>query len=247
MTNRDPVDLLKLKQGVQSGALSWQEALAIVARPKKLWNTAEWRTKRKRILASSCAQCGTSTPPLVLQHTWQPRSLPKLFDQVRSKYYADWLLWKEKHPIVIDTSSVAPDADGCPKCHSPTIRYRKKANNWKCVAQEHGVACGNVFDKPIRVVSHATITGLSRIARQKRQEEFDSAFGVGKEVSILAIEQHRRYMSMQDTITLCKRCAFVADRTRMVLCNICRSNYHSRRYSCCSKCAGVEHGIQQRA
>ncbi len=149
-------------------------------------------------------------------------------------------MWKRSHTLEIDTSSLIPDAEGCPKCGSTTIRYRKIAGTWICVSKPAGITCGNVFDNPIRVISHQTISKLEKVASQKIQDDFDEEFGIGKKVIITAIEHQIRYLSLKDTKTLCKRCAFVEDKTKMVLCNICRRNYHSTKYDRCSTCAGID-------
>jgi hypothetical protein len=205
----------------------------------KPWHSKEWKEKRNLLLGSQCENCGTATPPLVLQHTWHPTPLYRLFYKAREKHKEHWVQWKQSHTIEIDKSSLIPDADGCPKCGSTTIRYRKRANTWICVSKPVGITCGNVFDKPVQVVSNHAVSKLEKVAGQKLQDDFDDEFGIGKKVVILAIEQHLRYVSLKDTKTLCKRCAFVEDKTNMVLCKICRKNYHAVKYDRCSVCAGV--------
>jgi hypothetical protein len=240
MEHQSDIDQHKLLKKVLSNEVNWKDALQLIQPTRKLWYTKEWKEKRKLLLASQCQNCGTTTPPLVLQHTWHPTPLHHLFYNARKKYHDEWLLWKQTHPIEIDTSSLIPDADGCPKCGSTTIRYRKKAKTWICVSKPGGITCGNIFENPIRVVSHQTIGKLDKVASQKIQDDFDEEFGIGKKVAILSIEQQLRYLSLKDTKTLCKRCAFVEDRTKLVLCNLCGKNYHSRKYDRCSKCAGIQ-------
>lgn len=240
MEHPSDINQHELLKKVLSNEVSWKDALQLMQPTRKPWHTKEWKEKRKVLLASQCQNCGTTTPPLVLQHTWHPTPLHRLFYNARKKYQNEWLLWKQSHPMEIDTSSLIPDADGCPKCGSTTIRYRKKAKTWICVSKPGGIACGNIFDHPVRVVSHRTIGRLEKAASQKIQDDFDEEFGIGKKVAILFIEQQLRYLSLKDTKTLCKRCAFVEDRTRLVLCNLCGRNYHSRKYDRCSKCAGMD-------
>lgn len=234
------LDQRELLRKVISNEVNWKDALNIISSLKKPWHTKEWKEQRKVLLASQCENCGTTTPPLVLQHTWHPTPIHHLFYTERRKYQNEWAAWKQSHVIEIDTSSLVPNTDGCPKCKSTTIRYRKKAKTWICVSKPLGVTCGNVFETPIQVVSPSVISNLERAAKQKLQDTFDEHFGIGKKVVITAIEHHIRYISLQDTKTLCKRCAFVEDKTNMVLCNICKNNYHSKKFDRCSACAGIE-------
>jgi hypothetical protein len=235
------VDQLELKQRLLANEISWQDALAIITSSSTPpWKTKEWQVKRDALIANHCKQCGTTEPPLVLQHIWQPKPIAQLFQEMRSNHPAEWDNWKDKHPLTIDLSAIPSDTNACPKCFSPTIRLRKKAKDWKCVAQEAGVFCEHVFETPARVVSQATIKNLRIAAWRKSQEDFDTTHDIGRRVVIAAIDQHMRYLSMQDTITLCKRCAFVADQTKMVLCRICKANYHSVLHDRCSKCAGIQ-------
>ena len=240
MEQQSGTDLHDLLQKVLSNEINWKDALTIIQPTRKPWHTKEWKEKRRILLASQCQNCGTTTPPLVLQHTWHPTPLHHLFYTTRKKYQNEWLLWKQTHAIEIDTSALHPDADGCPKCGSTTIRYRKRANTWICVAKAKGTACGNVFQNPSRVISPQAIRKLERIARQKVRDAFDEEFGIGRKVSITAIEHQIRYLSLKDTKTLCKRCAFVEDKTKLVLCTICRQRYHAKKYDRCSTCAGID-------
>jgi hypothetical protein len=221
---------------VSAGEMGWIEAREVLTSLKRPWYTKEWKEQRKVLLAAACESCGTTTPPLVLQHTWHPTPLYKLFYAARRKVRGEWEEWKAAHPIEVDRSSLAADLDGCPRCGSTVIRYRKRVNNWICDAKSAGLSCGNVFESPMRVVSPTAVRSMQRKAAQDVQDAFDEAFGIGRKVITKALEHQVRYLSLKDTKTLCKRCAFVEDRTRMILCDICREKYHSKKYDRCSGC-----------
>ncbi|GAB1470234.1 hypothetical protein MASR2M66_11110 [Chloroflexota bacterium] len=233
------IDQRELLEKVTSNEINWRDALDIITSLKKPWHTKEWKEQRKVLLAPQCENCGSTIPPLVLQHTWHPTPIHKLFYTARKKYENEWHVWKQTHTFEVDTSSLRPDTDGCPKCGSTTIRYRKKAQTWICVSKPKGVTCGNVFDTPIRVISPAAIWGIEKAVSRKLQDAFDEEFGVGKKVVITALQHNIRYISLKDTKTLCKRCAFVEDKTKMILCSICKNKYHSKKYDRCSACAGI--------
>lgn len=236
-------DQSKLKQKLLSGEIGWQEALAIITSFKSPpWKSKEWKAKRDALLANKCQQCG-SMEKLTLQHTRHPKSIQALFQELRGDFLNEWNEWKIKHPIQIDLTTISADTNACPKCSSPTIRFRKTMNDWKCIASVNGIFCHHIFETPIHIISETVRKDLWKKDWYKMQEEFDTAFGIGKQVVVMAIDQHGHYLTMQDTVTLCKRCAFVADRTKMVFCEICKQNYHVVRYDRCSKCAGIDSSI----
>jgi hypothetical protein len=237
---KSTIDQSELLNRVLSDEIDWMDARDILVSLKKPWHTKEWKEARKALLASQCKACETTVPPLVLQHTWHPTPLYKLFRAARRKYRDEWEAWKGSHRIEVDRSSLPVDTDACPRCGSTTIRFRKRAETWICVSKAGGVSCGNVFENPVRVISPLTIRNLERTASQNVQDAFDEAFGIGKKVITKALEHNIRYLSLKDTKTLCKRCAFVEDRTRMVLCDLCKKKYHSKKYDRCSACAGLE-------
>ena len=240
ITEQKNIDQRVLLKKVISDEMNWRDALNIITSLKKPWHTKEWKEQRKILLATQCENCGTSAPPFVLQHTWHPTPIYKLFYKAQKKYEDEWLSWKQSHTVEVDTSSLFPDMDGCPKCGSTTIRYRKIAQTWICTSKPAGITCGNVFDTPIRVVSHEAIRNLEKAADQNLHDAFYEAFGIGKKVTITALEHNIRYLSLKDTKTFCKRCAFVVDKTNMVLCNVCKNKYHSKKYDRCSSCAGKD-------
>jgi ssDNA-binding Zn-finger/Zn-ribbon topoisomerase 1 len=176
----------------------------------------------------------------VIQHTWHPSKVEWLFKIERQVYAEQWRQWKEDYPIQVDSSHLLPDADGCPKCGSTTIRYRMRANTWICVHKPKGITCGHVFETPVRVVSYTAVKELEDAALKVVRFEFDDHYGIGLRVATIALQQHLQYISMVNTKTLCKRCAFVEDRTNMVLCTTCKKNYHSRSAPRCPACSGVD-------
>jgi hypothetical protein len=56
------------------------------------------------------------------------------------------------------------------------------------------------------------------------------------EVSKVAGELHRRYISGKDTQTWCQKCAFMWDVLNKKLCPVCRVNYCDFNYEECFEC-----------
>jgi ribosomal protein L37AE/L43A len=90
---------------------------------------------------------------------------------VRKEYEDELKKWNAEHPIEINLKNIKPNADGCPKCSSEVIRYRKTLGNWICRAVNNGVMCKHVFDTPKKVISYATLRELEKEAKLTRQPD----------------------------------------------------------------------------
>ncbi len=60
--------------------------------------------------------------------------------------------------------------------------------------------------------------------------------GLGEQIALIVLDEIISYLDMENTITLCKKCAFVEDKTNLVLCTICKKRYHKKGYKCCTEC-----------
>ena len=232
------VDFTALKADVEADKKGWRDVLAILESPaSKPWHTKEWKLRRKTLIGDRCLQCGSTTPPLVLQHTWQPTKLKDLFGEVRAEHDQGWQEWQREHPIASNEVALEPDANACPKCQSEKVFFQKTVGSWICRSTRNYVKCGHVFAEPLRVVSQDALSALNRDLYLKSRDQFDDASGVGKETVKRAIDQHLRYMSCTDVTTYCKRCAYRADKRGQVLCTVCRQRYHVAKYRCCWQCS----------
>lgn len=181
---------------------------------------------------------------MVLQHLRQPRPFRLLCAEVREplleRYRAD-------HPF-IRTAHQPVDRPACPRCSSTAIRRLKRAAHpWKCASKVRGRTCGFEFDTPATVKALTPEQKHARSAEYEAfyaaaREEFDKLYRdeIGKQAVLLSIEEHLRYLSLEDTSTFCKRCAFLWDRKSMRLCGDCREGWHALHLSRCRKCSTAE-------
>ena len=58
---------------------------------------------------------------------------------------------------------------------------------------------------------------------------------IKKIATVITKEQYKKYLTCEDTITLCKSCHFKVEKG-LVLCRICHKNWHSPHYDCCFEC-----------
>ncbi|MCX6815639.1 MAG: hypothetical protein NT120_02195 [Candidatus Aenigmarchaeota archaeon] len=58
-----------------------------------------------------------------------------------------------------------------------------------------------------------------------------------EEMRVLTKEEvSKEYMTMNNTVTLCKKCHFLYEKKHMKLCQVCRQKYHTLRWDSCWNC-----------
>lgn len=230
---------------------------------KKSWHTEDWKERRKEAIKNECQICG-SNEALTIQHLSHPKKYhvherevtteyaqlyrdsnpsveqDEFFDHVRNNY--------EYKPLPL-----------CPKCYSrhPNSRSRKKT---KYLCRE----CGFEFEDPIYRTLEETIgffysgkdfpeiRGKRFISKDKYKNEMTLykvmywlqrekakvkfADDIVKEAFLRYLNDNIKYLSFENTITACKKCAFSYDINNMELCPKCKKYYKGISYPSCINC-----------
>lgn len=215
--------ILDVEARLLSNKIDSQAALVELCGPKqKPWATPWWKKQRAKLLASECSRCGSATPPLVLQHVWHPPSFSECLKQAGG---IDWEQWKLSHPIVERGYIEYPmiEKSVCPSCGSSAIRWYKTRDEWQCNGNKHkGGHRSRAFDTPARAMkrgSKGTQEDTEERARYmvqaapRREAWFSSPEYRERHqrAVLIAIENSKRYLSLVDTTTWCRRCAFRED------------------------------------
>lgn len=191
---------------------------------KKPWHTKEWVIERNRLIEDACTQCGSQKPPLVLQHTWQPQKLSRIAQEIRQNLLPDY---ERQHPFP-QLTPPEPEwqREGCPRCHKFSFYWRKTTEDWRC-ANQH---CKHVFENPVNVPilsphQQAEWYPVVEAAEEKWKLEFRETTEeqVLAEALQITFAEHDRYISLKDTTTFCKKCAFLWDIKGKRMCSKCRS------------------------
>ena len=104
--------------------------------------------------------------------------------------------------------------DCCPDCKSLSIQFRKGAASWICNSKTGGQYCGHVFTEPAQ---KAALTAAQKKAiRQEKYQAYrdvvlNREHDVKRQAMLDWINDWRRYLSLEDTKTLCKSCAYLED------------------------------------
>ena len=230
---------------------------------KRSWHTKDWKERRKEIIKDKCEICG-SLEILTVQHLSRPKEYNAYVREMTSKYnrlFKDSnpsIEQQEFTDHVTKNYNYVP-VPLCPKCNSrhPNLRTRKKPQ-YLCTE------CRLEFDEPIYKSAEELIGifyvdedveevrdkcfiskdkwgnkhNLSKVKywllREKAKTKFSD--NIGKEAFLLYINDNIKYLSFEDTITTCKKCAFNFDKNKREICPKCKKYYKGVAYATCINC-----------
>lgn len=248
-------ELLLIKNNLLNETINYKEALELIYKLPKAWHTKHWKELRKEFLKERCEDCGTTEPPLIIQHTKQPKKFSEFYKEIMDKHVdydkikADVIrrfINDENIENYLKDNSVVRGS--CTECGTINIRRNNKRNVFICVKQ-------HVFETPVDViyypnsrtvdVDQAKQSAVNKVLYQHLSptiEELRNKFDlqVGKEALLLSIEESIEYRLFKNVKTSCKRCAAVEDKIvpAYTLCKSCKTNYHNPIYESCFHCWG---------
>jgi hypothetical protein len=230
---------------------------------QRAWHTKDWKERRSEVIKDKCEICG-SKETLTLQHFSHPKKYNDCEREVTKKY-AQFFIESNKTvdkdefgEHIIKNYDYTP-VPLCPNCkgRNPNKRIRKTPQ-YLCTE------CRHEFDKPIyKSIEELIATyykneeavevrdkcfvskdkwknqhNLSQIKywlQRDRAKAKDSEV-IGKEAFLLYLDENIKYLSFEDTITACKKCAFNFDINNMELCPKCKEYYKGIQYPTCIQC-----------
>ena len=218
-----PLELEQIERSLFDRQITGDEAGALIFQARKKlglpWQWKSWKEFRKKFIGTDCATCGVGDEAvLVLQHTFKhPRIKPYLIaSQILQEMLAevDWQSDLKAKMYEIRDAVVPEMRDCCPVCESLSIQYRKGAATWICNSKSVTGYCGQVFVEPAK---KAALTAVQKkaIRREKfaayRNVVLNREHDPKRDAMLKWFKDMRRYLSLQDTKTLCKRCAYIED------------------------------------
>lgn len=193
------------------------------------WHTKWWKARRDELLGPACVQCGLEET-LVLQHLWHPRSLQDLsrrhFEEYKKLSPAQWA-----KPAAITNPPHPVEARHCPECHTDRIRYRRQGGYWTCTR------CAHEFTDPVIKVVPSTLP--NRAALRQRQDPYQRFLADEPwqaRIVLILIQESLRYLSLHDTATFCRKCAYMWDAKQHKLCPSCKTAYIPFAEATCYDC-----------
>ncbi|WP_137790955.1 hypothetical protein [Bacillus sp. E(2018)] len=240
------IELNKIEESLKLNEISYVEAGELIyGSTTKPWQTEDWRKKRNEMIKDSCESCNSSKPPMVIQHMWHPTPYKQNVNEVFEEYLKEELM-NNSLPTVNDQEvqeyldQFSEQREACPSCEMRSISKRKtmKPAN-KCVK------CKHEFDEPKMLAYHPKLgvaPSFNSVKNGMRHGKLrDLVWNnleatIRKRAILKSIADHKRYMSMIDTKTFCKRCAFLWDKKRKKVCGICKVNLTSITMHACFNC-----------
>ena len=233
---------------------------------KKSWHTKDWKERRDKLIKDKCQICD-STDTLTLQHLSHPKKYSEYLSEIKRLYARDYIESKpeidksELENYILENYDYFP-TPFCPNCMmaNPSRRVRKLPE-YRCNQ------CKHEFEKPIyKSVKELILIffenedameirekcfvskkwrnkhNLSSIRYwlQRERAVTNNDVAIEKEAFLLYLNDDIKYLSFQDTITACKRCASSYDLYGMELCPECKEHYKGIQYPTCIQCLPEE-------
>lgn len=234
---------------------------------KRSWHTKDWVERREKIIKDKCEICG-SKETLTLQHLSHTKKYSEYKREVTTEYTKSFIesnpvVEKYEFSEHIKKNYDYVPVPLCPYCESRNPNKRtRKTPQYLCTE------CRREFDETIHKsvdeliarffeneeaaevrdkcfisknqyrnkhhLSGAKYWFLRDKAKSKQIEE------IGKETFLLFLDDNIKYLSFEDTITACKKCAFNYDMNKLELCPNCKEYYKGIQYSTCIQCLPEE-------
>ncbi len=230
---------------------------------KRSWQTKDWKERRAKVIKDKCEVCG-SKETLTLQHHSHPRKYADYERDVTKKYAqslieSNSVINKTEFSEYVQKTYEYEPVPLCPNCEGrkPNRRMRKTPQ-YLCTK------CKHEFNEPVYKVVNELIESLYE--NEEAIEVQDKCFvskdqwnnqynlwqirswmlremaktkdiaSIGKEAFLLYLDDNIKYLSFEDTITACKKCAFNLDLNNLELCPKCKEYYKGIEYPTCIQC-----------
>lgn len=234
---------------------------------QRSWHTKDWKERRSKFIKDNCEIC-SSKETLTLQHLSHPRKYSEYKTEITRAYAKDYIdtnpdipKWEFSNHIFKNYDYVPiPLCPNC-KCRNPNKRMRK-------VPQYLCTECRHEFDSTVyKTVDELISTfyeneeatevrdkcfvskdewrnkcNLSNIRYWLQRElvKNKDAETIEKEAFLLYLDNNIKYLSFENTITACNKCAYNFDMNNMELCPRCKAYYKGIQYSTCIQCLPEE-------
>ncbi len=256
---------IRLKADFISGKFNLKEAQDILWKDfdenNRSWHTADWKKRRKLLLKDNC-ECCDSQENLLVQHLSHPQKFSEHKNALTREYTNAVENDIISEDILIDYIENKYDYQPvaiCPKCDmwNPNERSRKLPK-YLCTS------CRHEFDEPNYTsleelvsmfyngpestfldikcfISNEGWNNKHNIKNVKYCCKRNIVSKINEEVIerkafLLYLDDNIKYLSFEDTITACKRCAYYADKMRMDICPQCQTHYKGFIYPTCISC-----------
>ncbi len=257
---------IELRNKLANGEIEIELALAQywkdVKEGQKSWHTKDWKERRAKLIKDKCQICN-STQTLTLQHLSHPRKYSEYLTEIRRENAKDYIGTNPETDKAEFTNHILEKYEYVPVPFCPNCKWSNPSERVRKVPKYRCAGCKHEFDVPVYIPLDEVISvfyenedalevrdkcfiskqwrnahNLSSVRywlQRERATTKDSRV-IEKEAFLLYLNDDIRYLSFEDTITVCRRCAYKFDIKKMELCPVCKEYYKGIQYSTCIQC-----------
>lgn len=234
---------------------------------QRSWHTKDWKERKSKFIKDKCEICN-SKETLTIQHLSHPRKYSEILTETTREYTKEYIDTNSEIDKSEFSNYVLKNYDYqpiplCPNCNAknPSERVRKSPK-FRCTD------CKHEFDEAIYRSANELISifyenedayevrdkcfvskdkwsnqhNLSNVRYwlQRNRVKNKDAQTIKKEAFLKYLNENIKYLSFEDTITACKKCASSFDLYGMELCPKCSTYYKDIQYPTCIQCLPEE-------
>ncbi len=227
------------------------------------WHAKDWKERRSEILKDKCEIC-ESIEILTIQHLEHPRKYNEYRQEILKVFTSQYLDSNPNIDIIEFSKFINQNYNFkpnplCPKCLNNKISKRiQKKPPYLCSE------CRNEFDIPAHnkledliygfLSNEGTVYERQKYFIPKKYKNKQSSFGqvkywfLSSKVEAIYSDQIEhdslmnylnnviKYLSFEESITACKKCASYYDLYELELCPICKTHYKGVKFNSCIPC-----------
>lgn len=230
---------------------------------QKSWHTKDWKERRSKIIKDHCEIC-SSKDTLTLQHLSHPKKHAEYLRDVTRAYAEEYRSNNPVIDKYEFTTYVLKNYDYLPVPFCPNCKWSNPYERARKIPKYRCLGCRHEFDNPVYksvdelisifyeneealevrdkcFISKDKWRNKNNLSNIKYWLQRDSAKNkdaetIEKTAFLLYINDSIKYLSFEDTITACKKCAFSFDINKMELCPQCKQYYKGLQYPTCIQC-----------
>ena len=234
---------------------------------QRSWHSKDWKERRLKIIKEKCQIC-SSKETLTLQHLSHPKKYNEYLREITRDYTNQYINSNSEIDKTEYRNHVLSDYEYipiplCPNCDSKNPNERvRKIPKYRCADCKHEFDEANyrlaselisIFfeDEDAYEVRDKCFVSkdkwknkhnLSNIKYwfQRNKAKNKDTESIEKKAFLLYLNDNIKYLSFEDTITACRKCASNYDLYRMELCPKCKEFYKGIQYPTCIQCLPEE-------
>jgi hypothetical protein len=234
---------------------------------QRSWHTKDWKERRSKFIKEKCEICD-SKDVLTLQHLSHPRKLSEYKTDITRAYAKEYVDANPVIDKSEFSNHILKMYDYLPVLLCPNCKNKNPNERVRKIPKYRCGDCKHEFDEPIYNSVNELISifyendqayevqdkcfvsrdkwrnkhNLSNVKYwlQRERAKNKDAETIEKEAFLQYLNDNIKYLSFEDTITACRKCAASFDLYKMELCPKCSKYYKGIQYPTCIQCLPEE-------